>query len=292
MIHVTAPGKLVLLGEYAVLDGAPSIVAAVDRGVCCEASPSPELTIETPGGDDRFVRAAIEACLTTPLGHFRFLDHNPTAEPHKAGFGRSAAATVAATLAASRLDGKTLDAINLRALAHRVHHAVQGNGSGIDVAASVYGGLTRVEGSSVRRLPPRQPVVVFSGQSAKTGPRVATYLKHSDRDAFIRDSRSLVDAFSSDPVRALHRGGERIGAMCEQAGIPYWTPALEAIVSLAHAHGGGAKPSGAGGGDCAVALFDDDDDAQQFVTACEAADFSVIPAVIARGACSTENDYV
>ena len=68
MIHVTAPGKLVLLGEYAVLDGAPSIVAAVDRGVSCEASASPTLTIETPGGDDRFVRAAIEACLTGETG--------------------------------------------------------------------------------------------------------------------------------------------------------------------------------------------------------------------------------
>ena len=56
-----APGKLFLVGEYAVLDGAPAVVAAVDRGVRCEAWPGGEgLRIETPTGDDRFARPALE----------------------------------------------------------------------------------------------------------------------------------------------------------------------------------------------------------------------------------------
>jgi len=32
MITVRAPGKVVLLGEYAVLDGSPALVVAVDSG--------------------------------------------------------------------------------------------------------------------------------------------------------------------------------------------------------------------------------------------------------------------
>jgi len=292
MIRVTAPGKLVLLGEYAVLDGGASIVAAVDRGVSCEALASHELTIETPGGDDRFVRAAIEASSDSPNGHFRFFDQNPTATANKAGFGRSAAATVAALLAATRLAGHALGTVDLRTSAHRIHHSVQGNGSGIDVAASVYGGLIRVEGDTVHALSARQPIVVFSGQSAQTGPRVETYLQHSNREAFVRASSALVDAFQDEPVRALSAGGELIGTMCRQAGIHYWTPALEAIVSLAKEYGGGGKPSGAGGGDSAVALFECEDDAQHFVTACREQGFSVIPAVIAPGAHSTEPNNV
>nr|MBA3501924.1 hypothetical protein [Deltaproteobacteria bacterium] len=31
LVIATAPGKLILTGEYAVLDGAPAIVTAVDR---------------------------------------------------------------------------------------------------------------------------------------------------------------------------------------------------------------------------------------------------------------------
>jgi mevalonate kinase len=45
VIVARAPGKLVALGEYAVLDGAPAVVLAVDRYV--------EVTIE-PSDDDTF----------------------------------------------------------------------------------------------------------------------------------------------------------------------------------------------------------------------------------------------
>ncbi len=38
MIEASAPGKLVLSGEYAVLAGAPALVAAVDRRVTCTLS--------------------------------------------------------------------------------------------------------------------------------------------------------------------------------------------------------------------------------------------------------------
>ena len=54
--RIQVPGKLVLIGEYAVLDGAPAWVAAVDRGVTCEVWEGEG--IEVPQ-DDRFVRAAL-----------------------------------------------------------------------------------------------------------------------------------------------------------------------------------------------------------------------------------------
>ena len=74
MSLVRAPGKLMVAGEYAVLDGAPAVVLAVDRGVQCSMTPGAELRIDTPDGDDRFVRPALEG----RSGHFSFSAWNPT----------------------------------------------------------------------------------------------------------------------------------------------------------------------------------------------------------------------
>ena len=65
---ILAPGKLMIAGEYAVLDGAPALVLAVDRGVKCSVTPADTLSISTPDGDDRFVRPA----LAQATGQFKF----------------------------------------------------------------------------------------------------------------------------------------------------------------------------------------------------------------------------
>ena len=116
MATVVAPGKLMIAGEYAVLDGAPAIVLAVDRGVKCEISVSDTLDILTPDGDTRFVQTALDG----HIGRYHFSAWNPTNLPEKPGFGGSAAACVASCLAAGR---PSSDAVS-------IHKAVQGGGSG------------------------------------------------------------------------------------------------------------------------------------------------------------------
>ena len=97
---VEAPGKLVLLGEYAVVDDGPAIVAAVDRGVRCRVRPGRGCS--TPG-DDRFVRAALDGA---PAAHYTFEDVRPVhGIAGKPGFGGSAAATVAAVIASAMAFG-------------------------------------------------------------------------------------------------------------------------------------------------------------------------------------------
>ena len=238
-----APGKLMVAGEYAVLDGAPAVVLAVDRGVQCSITPADELQIDTPDGDDRFVRPALEGC----SGHFSFSAWNPTDLPEKPGFGGSAAACVAACVAAGR---PAADAI-------AIHHQVQGGGSGADVLASIHGGMIRVHDGDARPLTPIRPVVIWSGKSAKTQPRVDHYLSIADRSAFVHASTQIVDHFSDDPVRMLGENADLLMHLAVETGLPYMTPSLAVIRSLAKACGGAAKPSGAGGGDCAIALFPD-----------------------------------
>ena len=276
-MRIVAPGKVVLVGEYAVLDGAPAVVAAIDRGVQCSVTPGGPLTLSTPG-DDRFARAAL-AAVGAPDANYHFTDWNPVPTATKAGLGGSAAATVCACLAGD----PTLKPAALQDIAQQVHTAVQGSGSGVDIAAAVHGGVLRFESGAVRALEPIEPVVVYSGQSAATGPRVERYLRVARAD-FVRASHQLADTFQSDPQGALREACTLLEQMTDRAGIAWWTPGLRRIVSIAQNCGGSAKPSGAGGGDCAVALFADEDQASSFRHCCTEAGFSVIPTNIARGA--------
>ena len=79
--------KLVLIGEYTVLDGAPAAVLAINRGVRCEVLPGSGIV--TPDGDTRFVAPALEHA---PEARYRFSSWNPVDLPGKPGFGGSAAA--------------------------------------------------------------------------------------------------------------------------------------------------------------------------------------------------------
>ncbi len=280
---VVAGGKIVLLGEYAVVDGGPAWVAAVDRGVACRVTSAPALEIVTPG-DDRFVRAALTE-VRAPAARYTFADWRPVEATTKVGLGGSAAATVAAVLAGLSARGAAARPAEVHEIAHRVHHGVQGSGSGIDVAASALGGVLRFQpGRDVLPGPPIVPVVVFSGASARTGPRVQQYLAWSPRQAFVADSTALVEAFPDSPIPALREAGRLLRAMAEQAGIAYWTEAIDRIVQLAEAHGGAAKPSGAGGGDVCVALFDDPEAEERFVDDVKSAGFLHIPIALARSA--------
>ncbi len=277
-MRVTAPGKLVLLGEYAVLDGAPAIVAAVDRGVVCTVEPAETLVIEAPA-DDRFVRRALLA-VGAPPSRYGFAASNPIASGGKFGLGGSASATVAAVVAGT---GGRWPKEEVQRTAHAVHTEVQGGGSGVDIAACVHGGVCWYEEGFVRQLPPVAPSVAFTGTSAETAPRVARYLAWEDRRFFVNDMKEVVHAFPSDPVLALREACALLRRMAVDAHIPYWTDEIGTLVHLAEQHGGAAKPSGAGGGDVVVALFPDPARAIAWEAAAAAHGFPVIPVTVSEG---------
>lgn len=278
-----APGKVVVAGEYAVVDGAPAIVAAVDLGVAVDVAPAPVASVHTPHGDSRFVDAAL-AATAAPPARWVFRDHGGAHLPSKPGLGGSAAATVVAVHAARALADEDLAPQAVFAVADPVHRAVQGSGSGIDVAASTWGGTLRFRRGEVPRPVTDLPlVVVWTGHSAQTGPRVERYQAWSGRSAFVAASTALVEGFDADPMAALREDGALLVAMAAEAGIAYRTPELDRIVALATAHGGAAKPSGAGGGDCAVALLPDAEATAAFVAACTADGLVVLATRTAPG---------
>lgn len=283
-----APGKLVVLGEYAVLCGGQALVVAIDRGVCCRweapADGQPAaVEIETPDGDSRFVAPALEGAAP---GRYSFSSWNPvllddpTAKP---GFGGSAAACVAACLAAGRSPGD----------AYGIHHRVQGSGSGIDVAAAIHGGALRFrnrgQGVETEPVDVELPLVLWSGRSARTGPRVEAFLAWAadhpvEARGFVAASDTLVELYPREPVAVLQAACELLDATLRRAGVDYLSDGLRTIATTARRHRGAAKPSGAGGGDCALASFSSPRDADAFTRECAALGYPTIPCAIAAGA--------
>lgn len=202
-ISARAPGKLFLTGEYAVLVGAPALVAAVDRYAAVRMTladrPGP-LVVESladgarstvpdpaagaiPGGDVGVVVAAFRAaCSRMPALAGRAaavtVDSRPFLDgARKLGLGRSAATLVAAAAALLDAAGGS-DRAGALAVALAANALFQeGEGSGGDVAAAVHGGVVEVvrgaEGVRVtpRRLPAGLHLVVgWTGESAATVP--------------------------------------------------------------------------------------------------------------------------
>ncbi len=178
-VLAVAPGKLVIAGEYAVLEpGCGAVVTAVERTVTVRAVEDGAARIRTDGGALgiawreaggrvalagesarlRFVASALEAALCSlrmdglclPPFSLEIKSDLADGAGRKLGMGSSAAVSVAVVAAVHALadtDPARRDLFRLAALAH---FAAQGNGSGADVAASVHGGWLRYDAAGLR----------------------------------------------------------------------------------------------------------------------------------------------
>jgi ERG8-type phosphomevalonate kinase len=288
-VTISAPGKLFLAGEYAVLTGGTAVVAAVDRRAVARfvpgGAPSTPLIAEV-------VKAVKRHC---ELHDLPLLDGTAEVDSsalnedrRKLGLGSSAAATVAAVGALLEATGRELREWRPVALAlsMRAHRAAQGGrGSGGDVAAAFFGGVIafcRAGGDTpaVRRLPeilPGELVVFGAGGPISTVDHLQGVERLAARDPEVharrlREIAEAADAFiaaveRSDAqalIAAVFRSHQALDALGQAADLPIVTPALAAAATAAMELGGAAKPSGAGGGDVGVAFFADPDSAGAF----------------------------
>ena len=311
ILRLSAPGKLMIAGEYVVLDGAESLVAAVGARVIALASPlgsdgSPGSSPVSPGGaglppEAVLARSYAEAELgAAPME----LTIDTSALRHgdkKLGLGSSAAASAASAAAVLAWHGGDPAAERRRVLGWALagHRAVAPQGSGADVAASTLGGLVRFrrdaveEASTIAWPSTLHVVVVWTGEPARTSDLVAKVRALADADRpryeqatapLARAAEALLAAMiegdAHGAVRAAGEHGRAMAGLGHAAGAPIMTPSLARVAALAEAHGGGAKPSGAGGGDVALAFFDDEDRAEAFRGACRAEGLALVPLAI------------
>lgn len=182
MINLSAPGKLFLIGEYAVLDGAPAILSAVDRRVYVTIERSigrhwrihaPDIGIDVltlgpdgylPDGIDPGTRSrlrvytAVHAHVTQHIGRpdraltIRINSNAFSHNGHKLGLGSSAALAGSLTAALAHAAGsRTLDRETLCNHAITAHRQAQnGSGSGADVATSIHGGTVEYQDDTIQ----------------------------------------------------------------------------------------------------------------------------------------------
>jgi len=190
MTVATAPGKLVIFGDYAVLEGAPAVATSVDvraraqvdvttghssvfidlaggKAYDFAVEPGARLawTGDSPEARGAIVAAVIDTChellhLRGPLPALRislntdafFTPLGDTAA--KLGLGSSAAALVALTGALVNALEISIERESLLNVCHAAHRRFQGGkGSGIDVTAALLGGVIGVRLDSSARFP-------------------------------------------------------------------------------------------------------------------------------------------
>ncbi|HLU65324.1 MAG TPA: hypothetical protein VKZ63_03585 [Kofleriaceae bacterium] len=297
MTRASAPGKVMLAGEYAVLAGAPAVVMAVDRRARARiaggagAALSPFLAAARDAlarelGEDS---AAARAAATAEVDSTALRDPSGV----KLGLGSSAAATVAALAAALAAGDPAapLDRALLHRLAHRAHGDAQAaagaRGSGADVAASVWGGVQRIDPPAAPGAPPRtspltlpaglELVTVWTGAPADTCAMVARVEALGARapavraelyDQIARAAATLVRACEEGraglALLALGAAARAAGELGRAAGAPIATAGHDELDRRAAAAGGVVKPTGAGGGDIALGAFPAGGAAAQF----------------------------
>ncbi len=272
-------GKIILLGEHAVVYGKAGLAAALSRGAHASATPAPEaaLAIEPWGvevvagrpeadPEREMLRQAFAAIVAGYTEHAPQRVAAVVELPSGAGLGASAALSVAIVRALDAAHGiaRSADAVAEFALAaERVFH---GNPSGLDSALAAHGGVALFrKGQPLERVRVRRSVwmvVAHSGETASTKETVASVARQRERSPAKVDQ--VLDAIEELALngRAALEDGEpvRLGQLMDLnqkllSGLLLSTSRIEVMCSIARKAGAlGAKLTGGGGGGCMIAL--------------------------------------
>jgi mevalonate kinase len=290
-ITASAPGKLMLYGEHAVVYGSPCIVTAVDQRVRVSIEPNGEGEIHvcSPNvGLDEYHKKLKRLGKDDVPKSMQFVEHlikrfyekyqikegvrisTESDFSSQFGFGSSAAVVAALTKALSKYFDKEMDDKAIFEMAYQAVLDVQGVGSGFDVAASVYGGTiyyvtpgTIIETVYIEDLP---MVVGYTGVKADTPTliRQVAELKRNEKwvDSVFGDIADLVNRakkyfVNQDFVQLgkLMNKNQKLLSTLNVSSVE-----LDMLIKATKDAGAyGAKLSGAGGGDCMIALIDEKD---------------------------------
>ncbi len=236
----SAPGKVYLFGEHAVVYGEPAVPCAIERRARVTVTARDDdrvrvsaadlsldgFTVEYGSGNDEqpdvdvptplieaamgYVEESLEQARDAAGQPVAGFDVEIESEiPLGAGLGSSAAVVVAGIDAATRELGVELTPEEVADRAYRVEHEVQdGQASRADTFCSAMGGAVRVEGDDCRVIDaPDLPFVIgYDGASHDTGELVAGVRALRDEYDFAADTVEAIGDLVREGEQALADG--------------------------------------------------------------------------------------
>ncbi len=279
MVAASAPGKLILYGEHAVVFGEPALSVAISKRTRVETHSGGRTEVNghpLQEGRYPYVAEALRATKRSePLSVTTESDI-----PMAAGMGSSAAVTVGLLACLQAARGR-LQEEEIARMGFEVEHAVQGRASPIDTTTATHGGgilllkqreenfLWRIEKGATHwnlhgsPLPEMTFVVGTTGIEAATGPLVAQVKRRVETQPGSRKAVERIGEIALEGVKALRRGNlERGGELMLEnhrllntLGVGH--VALDKLVEASMPLSFGAKLTGAGGGGSMIALTND-----------------------------------
>lgn len=280
MIKASAPGSLMLLGEYAVLHGEHALVCALNKRIHVTLTPRKDDKIEIHSSTLGHHSTTISTLQVVKPFHFvleALKEHQTQLRSgcdieivsefsDKVGFGSSAAVTVATIATIVTWLNIKLTPVDLVRKGRNVVRNIQGSGSGADIAASVYGGIVGYSAQplSAQKFSVLHPITaLYAGFKTPT----AEAIKHVQAQ-FAAHPRLFQQLMNSIGVCAkegmlLVRKEDWTGlgqVMNVQQGLmeslTVSTPLLRNMIEdlRRQPNMAGAKISGSGLGDCVVGL--------------------------------------
>jgi len=284
MATATAPGKVILVGEHAVVYGRPAIAAPVWQVVAtatvAPAAPGAGCTLVAndlgqvlrlaEAGDDAPLAVVARLALarlgvsTDPDWRIELRSEIPIAS----GMGSGAALSTALVRAIFAQLGQPVAPAVVSELVYESERFYHGTPSGIDNTVVAYGRpIWFVKGQPPEPFTPAAPILLAIADTGIRSPTVLTV--SAVREAWQRDRQryeAMFDAISAvahAARRALEQGdAPALGALFNENqallnSIGVSCDAIEGLVTAARAAGAlGAKLSGAGGGGNIIALVE------------------------------------
>lgn len=280
--RASAPGKVILFGEHAVVYGEPAVAVALSLRT--------EVTIRDTGGEGphrvngmplnphhhAYIKDAVDALWKGPALDIRTDSRLPSAS----GLGSSAALSVATTGALLQLTGRFSEELTAREAYNAEVSAQKGRGSPTDTSTSSHGHAVLVDrekragylwdiARGERRwylhhldMPPLTLVVGYTGQRGRTADEVAKVARFVKRGAFAKEvlrdlgqvTREAVELMRDREKMALGVAMDDAHNLLRILGVS--TQKLDDLCEAAREHAYGAKLTGSGGGGSMIALTD------------------------------------
>lgn len=280
-ISASAPGKVILFGEHAVVYGRAAVAVPVNQvqaKAVISASPGKPSRIEAPGISlesevDALPAEHPLALAVRGVQEKLNLDHLPSFRlkitstiPIASGLGSGAAVSVAIARAVSAFVGHPLNDAQVSALAFTVDQTYHGTPSGIDNTVITYASpVMYVRGQPFERLRVAEPFTLVIGDTGVSVPTSGVvsdlrrrWVETPNRyeplfnriGAIAREARRLIEVGRPEEMGPLMNSNHSL--LCE---IDVSSPELDRLVDAAQKAGAlGAKMSGGGRGGNMIAL--------------------------------------